>query len=317
MKNNNQFVTILLATYNPNIEWFIMLLKSLNELDYPNLKLIVRDDCSKDDSFAQVQKLVEQYITNFPYKILRNSHNIGSNLTFEALIYDADTPYIAFCDQDDIWHKDKISVLMEQLKKNNKKMICSDVRVINPKNKVKAKSITRFRKRFNFFPENQAKYLIYKNFVIGCTILIDREFAKSALPVSRIMNHDHDLAVFASNHNELIVCEQSLVDYRIHKFNQSLVLGDVHNKQSYFEYNILKFKQWTNFLHERYRITYIKEAIEWADARIANYNKERGGRKLLKKVGQVNLQTTRFELYALHNPLFFKIAVFLIKHNII
>lgn len=314
---NNPKVSILLATYNPKEDWLILLLRSLNNQNYRNLELIVRDDGSSNEKFNMLNKILKSEITQMPFFVHRNRHNIGSNRTFGRLMHDSSAPYIAFCDQDDIWHSDKISKELYTLKYKNKKMVCSDVRVIDASGKIKSKSITHYRKRFNLHPNSQTQYLIYKNFVIGCTVLIDRAFALGALPVSNIMNHDHDLAIYASNLNQLVVCDEALVDYRIHSFNQSGVLGNVFDKKTYYKFNIDKFHNWVRFLSKRYKILNVHLAIKWSQARIANFNKEKGSRRLLWKTGKVNKFTTLFEMFILHRKLLFKIFIYLLKRNII
>ena len=44
---NNKQVDILLSVYNPNEEYLIKQLISLNNQTYPNLKLYIFDDCIK------------------------------------------------------------------------------------------------------------------------------------------------------------------------------------------------------------------------------------------------------------------------------
>lgn len=48
---NNKQVDILLAVYNPNEEYLIKQLISLNNQTYPNLKLYIFDDCIKKGVF--------------------------------------------------------------------------------------------------------------------------------------------------------------------------------------------------------------------------------------------------------------------------
>ena len=44
---NNKQVDILLSVYNPNEDYLIKQLISINNQTYPNLKLIIFDDCIK------------------------------------------------------------------------------------------------------------------------------------------------------------------------------------------------------------------------------------------------------------------------------
>ena len=64
---NNKQVDILLAVYNPNEEYLIKQLISLNNQTYPNLKLYIFDDCIKKRCNLD---LFEKYITNFSYEVL-------------------------------------------------------------------------------------------------------------------------------------------------------------------------------------------------------------------------------------------------------
>ncbi|WP_396172182.1 glycosyltransferase, partial [Flavobacterium sp.] len=52
-------ITIGVATYNASV-FIIEALESIYNQTYPNLHLIVSDDCSKDDTVAQVQKWCNQ-----------------------------------------------------------------------------------------------------------------------------------------------------------------------------------------------------------------------------------------------------------------
>lgn len=112
-------ITIALAIYNPNEQWLRELLDSLNKQTYQNLDLLVCDDASEENKFLIITKMIIECITNFPYRILRNNRNIGYNRTFLRLILEASGKYIAFCDQDDIWLKNKIEYLYCALRKEN------------------------------------------------------------------------------------------------------------------------------------------------------------------------------------------------------
>ena len=47
-------ISILLAVYNPNMEWLQKQLYSIEQQDYPNLELHVIDDCSEEISFGKI-----------------------------------------------------------------------------------------------------------------------------------------------------------------------------------------------------------------------------------------------------------------------
>ena len=72
---------------------------SLEAQTYPNLELIIRDDCSPTVPFEQICECAATCIRSFPYEISRNERNVGSNQTFEWLTQQARGEYIAYCDQ--------------------------------------------------------------------------------------------------------------------------------------------------------------------------------------------------------------------------
>ena len=109
MQIDKPLVSILLAVYKPNEKWLIEQLISLNEQSYNNLELIVYDDCPEH---PVNEELFNRNITNFSFKIIRGIENKGSNIAFEELTKVGNGEYFAYCDQDDIWEKDKISVMM-------------------------------------------------------------------------------------------------------------------------------------------------------------------------------------------------------------
>ena len=96
-------IAILMAVYEPRMDWLREQLESLEKQTYPNLKLYVRDDCSETVSFEEIERCIKEYIHSFPYEIQRNEANLGSNRTFERLTEEAEGTYFAYCDQDDVW----------------------------------------------------------------------------------------------------------------------------------------------------------------------------------------------------------------------
>ena len=79
---NNKQVDILLSVYNPNEEYLIKQLISLNNQTYPNLKLYIFDDCIKKRCNLD---LFEKYITNFSYEVLPYCEE---NLRFLTIHFD-------------------------------------------------------------------------------------------------------------------------------------------------------------------------------------------------------------------------------------
>lgn len=240
-------ISILMAVYNPNVNFFIEQLKSLNNQDYKNLELYLLDDCSSEESIVSTKELLSQYITNFPYTYKINPVNMGSNRTFEALTKNATGDYFAYCDQDDIWEKDKLSCLLEKIKQENAVIAYSDLSIIDEEGNKVSDSFKDVSKRLEHnYGENLFPFFIRRNSITGCTMLIKAETAFEALPFpeSEVYVHDHWLALFGSYKGRISYSEKPLVRYRIHSNNQigAKVLVGIDSKKDYLEKRILKEK---------------------------------------------------------------------------
>ena len=77
----------------------------------------------------------QECITSFPYSITRNEENLGSNGTFERLTREAEGDLFAYCDQDDIWLPEKLTVLQKAMEREQALVVCSDMYIIDSSGK--------------------------------------------------------------------------------------------------------------------------------------------------------------------------------------
>ena len=268
-------VSILMAVYNPNYDWFKEQLRSLNNQTYENLELIIYDDCPDKPLNEDV---VKDIIKSFNYKIIRGEKNRGSNKAFEYLTQVGKGEFFSYCDQDDIWEKDKIKIMMQKFNKNVM-LVCCDLSIIN-KNGVKThESITEIRKRIVYKRGcNLAEDLLVTNFVTGCAMIVRKEIAQSAIPFETSILHDQWIAIIAALNGEIEVVNKSLIRYRQHDNNQSGILKGVYDKNSYFEKRIKGYL--SRYYSFKNRFAYneefekrINEMIIWLKARERYYIK--------------------------------------------
>lgn len=232
-------IAILMAVYEPRMDWLRQQLCSLNEQTYPNLRLYIRDDCSPTVSFEEIERCVGECVTKFPYSVCRNERNLGSNGTFERLTQEAEGDYFAYCDQDDVWLPEKLEVLAGEILKREATLSYSDVSVIDGEGRQVADSLCDIRPRLRYLDgSGLAAELFFRNCVAGCTMLIDAEIAKNAMPFPKDTVCDQWLALLAATEGEVAFNKQSLVQYRQHKHNQTGVLQGVHDKDGYYRYKV-------------------------------------------------------------------------------
>lgn len=307
METGKPLISILMAVYEPRTDWLREQLESLEAQTYPNLRLYIRDDCSPTVSFEEIKKLVQDCIHSFPYEIKRNEHNLGSNLTFEQLTRDAEGEYLAYCDQDDIWLPEKLTILQEEIKESGAQLVCSDMYIIDETGKQIAGSITKVRRRHRFHSgTGLARQLIFHNFATGCTVLVQARTAKEAIPFCPHMVHDHYIALCCAERGAIQSVVWPLICYRIHTGNQTNLLSGVTDKMSYGTIRILEMKKRLAWLNENFSCAdsvkaVIQEGLEWAEAREQNWA-HNGGKKLIWKYRRFSTAPSLFELFAAGMP---------------
>lgn len=110
----NPKVNILVATYNGE-KYLKELLDSLLAQTYPNIRIFVLDDGSKDGTYKIIESYQEKGISIIP-----NDHNLGYPFSFYKLISQCDpADYYCLCDQDDVWYPNKVENAIEILEKSN------------------------------------------------------------------------------------------------------------------------------------------------------------------------------------------------------
>ena len=301
-------VSIVLATYNPRMDWLKEQLDSLERQTYRPLELLIIDDCSSKISFEEIRQCVASSIKSIPYQIMRNNENLGSNKTFEKLTMLAEGEYIAYCDQDDVWHEDKIEKYLAQLTQTNAIMVFSDMNIIDANSNQVAESITRVRKHHKFMSgTGLTRSLLFRNFVTGCAMMMKAKEAKLAVPFCPYMVHDHWLALFSSIRGELCFIDQSLIDYRIHDNNQTLLLAGVKDKDSYLNVRIITPLNKFLWLQERFKDNdnlseIISQAIQWMMARKDNFISRGSSTHGIWKYRRFSRMVSLFEIVAAFMP---------------
>jgi len=224
-------VVIALATYNGE-EFLAAQLDSLLVQDYPNFVIVARDDCSSDSTRA----ILRSYESAHPGKLhlLESADkNFGASASFSALIeyvlahkeaLGLEQAYIMLCDQDDIWHCDKIRKSMQamlDLEATHPYRAClvhSDLRVVDSQGVELAPSFFAFQ-GIRAHKHSFARMLV-SNSVTGCTALINEKLAELASPIpTHAIMHDWWLALVTASVGHLRTIDEALIDYRQHQKN--------------------------------------------------------------------------------------------------
>ena len=244
MGTDKPLISILMAVYEPRMDWLRQQLVSLNEQTYPNLRLYIREDCSPTVPYEQIQSCVRDCITRFPYVITRNEKNLGSNATFELLTKEAEGDLFAYCDQDDVWLPEKLTVLQAAMERERAVLAYSDVSAVDDEGKLLTRSLRELRPRLTYLEGSDlAPKLFFRNCVAGCAMLVNSNIAKRAIPFPRQTVCDHWIALLAATEGTIAFVPDQLVRYRQHKRNQTGILAGVSDKQSYLRYKVAPLEE--------------------------------------------------------------------------
>lgn len=220
MNNFSNSIDVLLATCNGE-KYICELLESLSRQTIQHFRVLVHDDGSHDNTV----ELIRSYEAKFNGRLVLLNDNIrfGSAASnFAHLLKHSTASYVAFCDQDDVWLENKIEALFNTINKFSKEkpaLVFSDLFVVDCNLKLLNKSFWSYEK---IDPEKtDLKYILSRNIVTGCAMMINRSLADLATPMpSEAIMHDWWCACLATFGNIKYV-STPLVLYRQHSSNDT------------------------------------------------------------------------------------------------
>ena len=234
-------VTVLLATYNGS-KYIRQMIDSVLAQDYRDLRIILSDDGSKDET----PTILAEYAERFPDRVVHYRSGLcfgnaqGHFMHLLKKFHDA--PYIMFCDQDDVWHPDKVTKTLRKMKEIEKPgiaaLVHTDLRVVDGGLGEMDSSFMHYSKLRG--DRLQLNKLLVQNVVTGCTMLINKalaDLACSHMPESKILMHDWWLALIAAAMGTTGYLDEATIDYRQHGNN---VVGAKNTRS--FSYILGKLK---------------------------------------------------------------------------
>lgn len=218
-------ITIIMAVYNGQ-EYIREQLESLKDQTYTEWRLVIRDDRSSDKTAEIVKKFSDEVEQEVIFKVNEKPSGSAKN-NFALLINDArESDYVMFCDQDDIWKKDKIEITFNKMKQAEERygrdfplLVHGDVEVIDENGNINADSMFEMS---HINADSKLPQILIQNHVTGCTMMCNKkliagisEYASSEY----IIMHDYLAALYASVFGKIEVIKKPLLSYRQHSGN--------------------------------------------------------------------------------------------------
>lgn len=246
-------VEVLLSTYRPNPDYLKAQLESIGKQDYPNLRLLVHNDCPGESIDTD---LFKNACPTVPIKYLpETGKNYGYTKAFERLVEHSTGEYIAFCDQDDIWLPNKITKMTEAMQADHSLAAASERTIIDGNGTViKTRARTGSTKGWDNWAtgDNIFVHTSVICYAVGMSMLLNGDFARSVIPFSSNTGHDKWALICASAEGTVSFVDEPLVMYRRHGENVSGTLVGINSKEDYRRQRVEPFLNLCNEIVDRY-----------------------------------------------------------------
>jgi len=217
-------IDILVSTYNGE-EYLEEQLESIFAQDINNWHILIRDDGSEDRSLS----IIEEYVSRYPDKItvITEPHGrIGISGSYGCLLKNSSSPYVAFCDQDDVWLPNKLRLLrgcIQQLEDASEHgtplLVHSDLHVVNNELDELADSLWKYQ-NLNPLKMQSLERLLIQNCVTGCASMVNKALVDHALPIPKdAIMHDWWFALLAASDGKIKSLSAKTMKYRQHAKN--------------------------------------------------------------------------------------------------
>jgi len=221
-----KLVDIVLASYNGSrfIGEQIESIVEANDFDSLINQIIIVDDGSSDNTLEIVARYASRYKQ---IKVIPSAGgSLGAAKNFERGLTYSTSPYVMFCDQDDVWMKHKIRDTFNALcelemndSENSPCMIFTDLQVVDEHLNIIKHSFFKLHNIESVDLDN-INYLTFNNIATGCTMMVNRALINSALPLpaSAIM-HDWWFLLVAKAIGKVAIYDNATIMYRQHSAN--------------------------------------------------------------------------------------------------
>lgn len=213
-------VSILAVSYNHE-KYCIEALNSVLNQNYPNIELIIVDDCSQDRTVEIIRKWIAD--NSVDCQFIAHSENQGTCKTYNEGMSYCNGKYYSTLSCDDILLSNKTS---EQVKffeslGEDVGMIYSDAEMFFDNDPNRFEKFVSFHRKDDLKPQgNIFEELLERNFLPAMSCLIRTElFEHLGGYDNELLYEDYDFFLRLSNKYKVVYYDSILVSYRVHEDN--------------------------------------------------------------------------------------------------
>ena len=205
-------VTVVLCTYNGE-KYLRPQLDSILAQSWQHLEIIISDDGSTDSTTAILEEY-RQKDQRLRYQV--NASNLGYNKNFEQAFQQAGADFIAISDQDDIWEKKKIEIMMSHWTDASLFLYSlSGTFTDDDINKRKPAPTA------NYGPIRHLQQLVFNSPVHGHACIFHKKLLADCIPFPADIYYDWWMSMHAARLSVINPVPQTLTWHRLHAANNS------------------------------------------------------------------------------------------------
>ncbi|MFF2273355.1 glycosyltransferase family 2 protein [Agromyces sp. NPDC058136] len=221
-------VSVALGTHN-GAAYLRRQLESILAQSHQVAQIVLSDDASTDGTVEIAEQLIsERRATGGAPElvVLRNTNALGVTANFEQALSACTGDLIVLCDQDDVWHEDRVSSAVGQFRgRPGIELVHADARLVDADGAPLGQTLfeTLHVSDLDLAAERDGRafdVLLRRNVVTGATTMVARGLVERARPFPASWVHDEWLAMIAAIGGGVSVVERPIVDYRQHGANQ-------------------------------------------------------------------------------------------------
>jgi glycosyltransferase involved in cell wall biosynthesis len=209
-------------------------LESILAQSRPVDEIVLSDDASTDGTVELAEQVIGEHRSTAAETdastpslvVFRNPVALGVTANFEQALRAASGEFVALCDQDDVWHRDRVSRAIDEFaRRPDLDLVAAEAQLVDDVGAPLGRSLLETlgvdeAVRSRLASDAAFRELLKRNVLTGATMMVTRRLVELASPFPASWVHDEWLAIVASVAGGIAVVSEPVIDYRQHGGNQ-------------------------------------------------------------------------------------------------
>lgn len=242
-KFENETVSVITPVYNAS-RFLQQTIESALSQTYPDMEIILVDDCSTDSSADIIHDLQKQY-SQIVYHL--QPRNMGAGVARNTALELATGRFVAFLDADDIWKPEKTALQLELMQEKESPFCFTAIEMIDENGAV-------IKKKRPVKEELDYNFLLHNTMIATSTVIIDRQrMGDFRMPIRRGGQDYATWLKLLRNGTVAVGINEALEQYRVsagslssNKFKSIRQVWEIQTKDEEINkfiaaYNVIRF----------------------------------------------------------------------------